>query len=478
MSRLIRLIAVLLLATPAILHAQTSTIPALFLSDIHFDPFHDPAKVARLNYAPVSEWNAILAQPDSRTRLETSAKLKLTCPTRGADTDNALWQSALHAIHSHPEPRFVTLSGDLLAHSFDCKYKALLPAASSADYLAFVQKTIRYQIAGLRAAVSSAPIYIALGNNDSACTDYRLDATHDVLLAAMAQIVAENLPEADRPEILATFPQTGSYTAPLAGVPHTRIVVLDDLFLSGRYATCAGTSDPAPAEAQLGWLKAQLDQARQAGDHVWILGHIPPGIDLYSSARKLTNICGGGKPVMFLSSSSLADVLADNADVIRLALFGHTHSDEFGLLTPSDTPKPGAPAGVPLKVTASITPVNGNRPTFTLARVDPSTATLKDYTVIEASNNTGIATTWSPEYTYSSTYHEPSFNAASVSKLIDSFQADPQARQPASQAYLRDYFPGDMSSVLVFAWPQYACSMDHASAKGFADCVCKGKSSP
>jgi hypothetical protein len=33
--------------------AEGRTIPALFISDIHFDPFHDPAKVQELISAPV-----------------------------------------------------------------------------------------------------------------------------------------------------------------------------------------------------------------------------------------------------------------------------------------------------------------------------------------------------------------------------------------------------------------------------------------
>src|SRR6185312_15821490 len=45
--------------------AARHTIPALLVSDIHFDPFHDPGKAARLVDAPASEWNAILAEPPS-----------------------------------------------------------------------------------------------------------------------------------------------------------------------------------------------------------------------------------------------------------------------------------------------------------------------------------------------------------------------------------------------------------------------------
>ena len=103
-----------------------STIPALFLSDIHLDPFSDPAKVAQLDAAPASEWPAILAAPASPTQPADFAALQQACPVRGIDTPDALWRSSLAAIRANAaHARFVTISGDLLAHSFDCKYRAL-----------------------------------------------------------------------------------------------------------------------------------------------------------------------------------------------------------------------------------------------------------------------------------------------------------------------------------------------------------------
>jgi len=465
------------------INIKPATIPALFLSDIHLDPYADPAKVAKLNAAPVADWGAILAAPASATQTQDSAALQQACPVRGVDTPNPLWLSSLHAIHTNAtRVKFVTISGDLLAHSFDCKFRTLLPTATHADYLAFTEKTIRYIVRDLRAALPRIPLYVAMGNNDSGCTDYQLDPSHDPFLALTAKIVAEalpaSLPQADRKTVLADFSAGGYYDVPLAGVAHTRLIVLDDLFLSASYATCSGKPDPAPAAAQLDWLEARLAAARKRNERVWVMGHIPPGVNLYATARKLTNVCAGGKAQMFLGSEKLEEVLAGNADVIHLALFGHTHSDEMRLLLPeantSDPTLALAPkmAGVPLKVVASITPVNGNRPTFTVASVDPATATLVDYTVIMASNLTGIDTTWAPEYTYSTTYHQPSFDAATVSTLIAGFQADPGAKSATSKSYLHSYFPGDVSAIIQFAWPQYACSMDHDSASAFAACTC------
>jgi sphingomyelin phosphodiesterase acid-like 3 len=471
----------LLLTTPLLAQSTThtpTTIPALFLSDIHLDPFADPAKVARLNVSPIAQWPAILTAPVSPTQPQDSAALSKACPTRGVDTPNVLWQSSLHAIHAHAAGvRFVTVSGDLLAHSFDCKYKTLLPAAAHADYLAFTEKTAAYIVTGLRATLPGVPVYIALGNNDSACGDYRLDPAHDDLLARLAPIVADaaGLPDADRASLLQDFATGGYYSVPLANTPNARLIVLDDIYLSAKYAACSGTPDPAPGLAQLAWLDAQLDTARQRNEHVWVMAHIPPGVDLISTARKLATLCGGEQLQMFLGSESLAELLANYPSTVRLALFGHTHTDEMHLLTSSTDAKPGE--GVPLKIVASITPINGNRPTFTVARVNPATAALADYTVFEASNLTGIATTWSAEYTYSTAFHQPAFNAAAVSTLIADFQSDPSAQTSASQSYLRNYFPGagNLAILLQTVWPQYTCSMAHDSAAAFTACACSTK---
>src|ERR1022692_1399451 len=44
---------------------ESHVVGALFVSDIHFEPFWDPAKAVKLKAAPVSGWNAILDEPVS-----------------------------------------------------------------------------------------------------------------------------------------------------------------------------------------------------------------------------------------------------------------------------------------------------------------------------------------------------------------------------------------------------------------------------
>jgi sphingomyelin phosphodiesterase acid-like 3 len=221
------------------------------------------------------------------------------------------------------------------------------------------------------------------------------------------------------------------------------------------------------------WLSRQLQEARESGQRVWVMGHIPPGIDPYSTVAKFRDVCGGEAPVEFLSSDRMSELLVEYGDVVRLGVFGHTHMDEMRLLEPEGGEAKGAEANrVAVKVVPSISPVNGNNPSFTAARVNPNSATLENYDVIAASNQTGIATDWTTEYDFAKTYHEPEFSSSTLKKLIDEFRADHSANTSASQAYIRDYFVGDMSRALTPFWPEYVCALHNQAARGFAACVC------
>lgn len=431
------------------------------ISDIHFEPFWDPAKVARLNASPVADWKAILAAPETPGRAASFAAVQLHCGVRGVDTSLTSFESSLQAMRAHAAgARFITVSGDLIAHDFSCKFAAALPHASHRDYESFVEKTIAFVVAELRGAFPGVPVYAALGNNDSDCGDYRLDE-HSAFLAAEGRVFAADLPAADRKRAEETFSGGGNYTAELpAPIRDARIIVLDDLFLASGYKSCMGKSNPAPGAEQIAWLRSQLEAARQAGQHIWVMAHIPTGVNPYATARKMRDLCGGEDPVMFLSSDALAQTLAEFGDVIRLVIFAHTHMDEWRLLRPAQSgAAKAADRAIAVKMVGSVSPVDGNNPSFTVAEVDPKTAGLSDYQVIQASNQTGVDTQWSKEYDFDSAYSQKGFTAASVAGLINKFSDDPMAHSTASQEYLNNYYVRNASVVLKAFWPQCGVSL-------------------
>ncbi len=433
-----------------------ATVPALLVSDIHFEPFWDTAKTAELAAVPVEQWDDILAAPPSSDREQRLAALQQACHSRGADTSPALLSSSLQAMREQAaDARFITVSGDLISHNFECKFAKTLPKAAPADYQAFVVKTIAYVQAELRKSFPGVPVYTALGNNDSGCADYRLDA-HSEFLAETGKLTI--------PGVASTrsggFAAEGDYSAPLpAPIHHARLLVLDNLFQSKRYATCSGKPDPQAAAAQIAWLRGELAAARKRHEKVWVMAHIPPGIDPYATARKLANVCAGDEPEMFLANDALADALAEFGDVVSLAIFAHTHMDEMRLIEPARAG--AAHPAVAVKMVGSISPVNGNNPSFTVASVDPVTARLADYRVFTASNQPGDSAAWAEEYDFAQTYHEPAFTPAALADLFAGFRADPGADAAASQSYLRNYYSADRPEALKPFWPQYACVLQN-----------------
>ena len=458
------------------LHESKPTVQALMVSDIHFEPFWDPDKTAKLAEAPASEWKGILEQPDSADREKKFADLQDACHARGVDSSYALFAASLKAMHENvADVKFVTVSGDLIAHSFTCKYQQLFPKAEPGDYRAFVEKTIGFVVTSLRETFPHAPVYAALGNNDSDCGDYQLDAGGQFLqdmggffTSDLPQPELKNIPELERKTAAKDFAAGGYYSAALP-LHHVRILVLDDLFMARKYATCANKPDAAAAQAQIAWMTRELERARKGKEKVWVMAHIPPGVDPYSTITKAKGICEGKAPQMFLGSEAMADAMAGYGDVIPLAIFAHTHMDEMRLLEPGkDDHGP-----VAVKMVPSISPIDGNNPSFTVATVDVETGVLVDYRVIAAADKAGSS--WAEEYDYAKAYQEPSFAAGSVESVFAGFEADPAAQTEASQNYLKNYFVGDAARELKLFWPKYVCALDNHTESSYRSCYCAGK---
>jgi sphingomyelin phosphodiesterase acid-like 3 len=472
--KLLRSLPLLLLAAAA--HAavtNTQNVPVVMLSDIHFDPFHDPGKVSQLISAPAAQWLAILSAPDTPTAAADFTALQKICKAKGIDTPFALLISSLQAEHAQqPHPAFVTVSGDLLVHKFDCRFQQLAPKATEADYSAFAAKTVQFVALELHATFPQSPVYFALGNNDSGCGDYKEDP-NSKFLQADAQSFAADVDKPNSKALLSEFAREGDYNALLPAPFHdTHLLVLQDIFESKRYTACSNVKNPRAEAEQIAWLRAQLQFARAHHEHVWIMAHIPPGVDAYSTLTDGQDVCAGKPPEMFLDSSAFADTITEFPDVIRLVLLGHTHNDEMRIYS-------SALGKVPGKLVPSITPVNGNNPAFTVAEVNPTTATLADYEVISASNQTAIDTKWSEEYRFSTTYKLPDFSAASAAKLLADFSTDKSGTSAASDAYERFYFvggPGVAASLKAAAmhliWPAYACSITQTTESDFRRCMC------
>jgi sphingomyelin phosphodiesterase acid-like 3 len=430
--------------------------------------------VKRLADAPVSEWRGILVEPDSANQRQDLKGLIGTCNLKGFDTSDTLLHSSLRAVRKESaNARFLTLSGDLIAHNFPCKYQTLVPGKTAEDYAAFVEKTIAYVMDELRRSEPGVAVYASLGNNDSGCNDYRMDPNSDFLKAVGESMLA-GLPQSDeKRQALEDFAVGGYYSVTMARpMQRTRLIVVNDMFMARNYRTCSGKVDTSAGTAQIEWLDKQLDEARRRGQRVWVMGHIPPGVDVYGTLKKGENVCKGATAETYLTES-LTDAMVKYADVERLGIFAHTHMDELRLMGPEgDGVKATAKEMVPVKMVSSISPVHGNRPAFTVAWVDPRTARLEDYEVFIASNLTGVDATWSKEYRFSEVYHKREFAPKELEQMLAGFRADPMAKGTESQAFIRYFFAGDDSGLIKPVWPQYVCALSSDTTHGFEECVC------
>ena len=247
--------------------------------------------------------------------------------------------------------------------------------------------------------------------------------------------------------------------------------MLQNIFESAHYRGCNGEPDAAPGAEQIAWLRKQLTQARANGEQVWVMAHIPPGIDVYTTYHRYLfapgEACNVKQPLMFLSSSALAETIAEFGDVVRLAIFAHTHMDEIKLLHASDG------GAVPVKLVPSISPINGNDPSFIVAQITPQTATLKDYEVYSATSAQG--TNWGREYRYSDVYRLPDFSAKSVDQLTIALVDDKSGEDETSRVYERYFLAGGGTFAalgLQRLWPAYSCSLRELDPAAFRRCMC------
>jgi sphingomyelin phosphodiesterase acid-like 3 len=415
----------------------------LSVSDIHFNPFADPAIVTKLEAADVSRWDAIFA---SSTVTAFS--------TYGSDLNDPLLRSALAEMQKQlPSPAFVLISGDFLAHKFDKTYQEYATDKSQAAYTAFVTKTIRYVASRFRDTYPGVRIYPVLGNNDSDCGDYAV-APNGAFLANFRDVWS---PIVDSRSFQRRFSAGGYYHADVPGLANVRVIALNTNFFSTNYKNPCGTPGPDPGLRELVWLDAELLLARAEHKRVWLLFHIPPGIDVYDTVTD-GPACPRLETQTFWKDEYLQKYLritAAHRKTIAGSFAGHTHQDEFRIAT-----------GDFIHITPSVSPIFGNNPAFEIVDVERS-GDVSDYTAWYLPN---VTPPWSREYAFGEAYAKPRYDAATLTELAATIGSDPATREK--------YFTYSASSNAKSAaealamWQGYWCGLTTMTGSAFTACDC------
>src|SRR5262249_43168282 len=188
-----------------------------------------------------------------------------------------LFSSTLAAVSAQAPFDYVIFTGDALRHNFA---QAFVAAGGTPDqFPAFAEKTEAFVVQELQRSLK-VPVLAALGNNDSSCGDYQIPPNSPFLAATADQLKVL----ATSPEAKSTFQLGGFFSIPHPTVASQDIIVLNTIFWSTAYKSCAPDSGD-PGEAEIDWLGWKLYSARMLHHGVTLVMHIPPGMDAYNSAH-------------------------------------------------------------------------------------------------------------------------------------------------------------------------------------------------
>jgi hypothetical protein len=344
------------------------------VSDVHFDPF-DPEGIA-----------TVLATTDARDWAERFAALPPAPAAQyGKDTNHVLLFSAVEAIAAHAaDADFAIVGGDLLAHDFEeDAAKALGVPVGSAAQLDFAERTTIFVADALGTALPGKPVIVALGNNDSDCGDYEIVPGGGYLAATRETVRRLAGSDLVAPDFDATYAAGGYYAVRHPTVPGALIVVLNDVLWSERYQNACGGDGLAAARAEMEWLAATLAAQKAAGGTVWLVHHIPWGIDGYATTHSKAETCPE-RVVPFLKdefSEAFIGLVGDYAGIVSASFSGHMHFDDYRLLLDA--------AGTPVeadKVVPAISPIFGQNPGFQMFAYDAATGMPRDFATIGLAN--------------------------------------------------------------------------------------------
>ncbi|MBN9689456.1 MAG: metallophosphoesterase [Verrucomicrobia bacterium] len=361
------------------------------LGDVHFDPFagFTRAQFAELLNTPVEAWtNQFRIQP---------------APTFGADAPYSLIESSLDDARARlPDPDWILVPGDFLAHGWPAKYDQLAPRTRTEDpatYRRFTHQVMQFLAGRLRARFPSTPIFSVLGNEDSDCGDYLLTPQSSFLRDCVDDWKSLVFPKGTEGREQRRFRETlargGYYSVRLPQLRRHRLIALNTVFFAPQYSNACGDSTSTPARDQLHWLEAELQSAERAGETVWLLMHLPPGIDSYATLK------AGGWPQPLWQPELTAwflQLLARHEKRIQFGFAGHTHMDDFRLVHLGPRPV------LVTKIVPGVSPIFGNNPGYHLVTYDRRSGRILDYQTAGYRLNGPEPRVWALEYTFSQAY--------------------------------------------------------------------------
>ncbi len=452
---------------------------ALVVSDIHFNPMADPGLVTKLEAAEPAQWQMILNGSNSTIFSQY-----------GQDTNWWLLKSSLDQMQKTlPRPAVVLFTGDSLAHQFPHLFQSATQDSDRLRYRRFVLKTMRFLALQLRKRFPTSRILITPGNDDDDCGNYSVEAD-GAFLHDTAEIVRDLAKGND--EVRASWEHLGSFAVPHPTLRAVRIISLNTVFFSDKYqsqkftAGCAVTPSDAPNEA-FAWLESRLKEAQAAHEKVWLMFHIPPGIDPFTSLQtyrtlRKNNPSQADSPQLCTSAvvplwvptrtTQFDELLHQYHATITAVFAGHTHDDDFRLPNRASADSPS------ILINPPISPVYNQNPAFRTVTFAKD-GSLADSTVYNLSNLTlASATTageWQKEYQFSKQWGMTGINTTTLTKLNSKIRNDESVRDEWLKLY---NVSSPAARIPPGTAPGLYCAIDELSRPDYSQCYCPVQPSP
>jgi sphingomyelin phosphodiesterase acid-like 3 len=355
----------------------------------------------------------------------------------GDDSDQALFDSALREMKRvDPNPPVVVVTGDLLAHWFDKRQAAAVTIRIANEF---------------NRAFPQAQFVLALGNDDGECGDYGLTPN----TAFLRDVGRAWEPMINRrgaaPAFLSTFARDASYTATLP-VRGLHAIVIEDVFWSPRYRAGCGAA-PGIRDHVMRELDTRL---AQTPGPVWVLFHIPPGVDAFSTAKLAHRLA----IVPFLlpdMRDGLLSLLGRTPGHVALAVAGHTHKFAYRIVDAN------GPHPVPMLLVPSISPIFFNAPSFLTANVDA------DGTLHDVEETSYLHNRWQ-RIGGLRDLGVDAFTGKQLLELQARLDRDPKVRA----TFDRLYGGGAVSEINDRTWPVYSCAATAFTSAAFNACYGAG----
>jgi sphingomyelin phosphodiesterase acid-like 3 len=445
---------------PAAVDFSGPTDSVLLMSDIHFDPLYDPSIVpALIQNTDGSQWASIFESSQITT-----------FSTYGTDANFPILKSSLEAMKKvDPNPRMIIVGGDFLPHKFEKHFKALAPD-SAAQFKPFADATLRVVAQMVQAYFPNALILPAIGNNDDSCGDYVSQpsgASLSMFAKAWAPAAVRDNSSTD---FVAGVESYGHYTELLPAVgggQALRLIVVNGVYWSPRYSNTCGDVSANPGADELTWLEKQLETSKSKGEKVWLVNHIPAGVDVATTVFKDPNYCASKKLITMLKpepNGKYLNLIKRFRSVIAASINGHTHYSEFRVYGENQD-------AIPAITIPSIAPNHENNPAFQVLTVDPATFAIHNISVYSVDiDQSARNPSWNKLYDFDQLFQQSEVSAASLSQVL---QKARNYNTESKDIYSRFMNSGAKPSPFMTKnWDLYICGMTRGSAEAVATCAC------